>query len=43
MNQQVQASNHLCLDILLAFIDHMANRMDVGAVPPIPSFEHTEQ
>jgi len=32
MSQQVQASHYLCLDILLAFIDHMAKRMDVGAV-----------
>jgi len=32
MSQQVQASNYLCLDILLAFIDHMAKRMDVSAV-----------
>lgn len=32
MSQQVQVSNYLCLDILLAFVDHMAKRMDVGAV-----------
>jgi len=32
MSQQVQASNYLCLEILLAFIDHMAKRMDVGTV-----------
>jgi len=32
MSQQVQASHYLCLDILLAFIDHMAKRMDVGVV-----------
>lgn len=32
MIQHIQASNYLCLDILLAFIDHMAKRMDVGAL-----------
>ena len=42
MNQQVQASNYLCLDILLAFIDHMAKRMDVGSTL-IPSLERTER
>ena len=36
MSQQVQASNYLCLDILLAFIDHMAKRMDVSIVRESP-------
>ena len=37
MSQQVQASNYLCLDILLAFIDHMAKRMDVSALRRSPA------
>jgi len=32
MSQQVQASNYLCLDVLLAFIGHMAKRMDVSTI-----------